>query len=436
MNSHASPQLISRATPVESFTEIDRDKIITHLAALPQRPDGQIQHALISGVLEDEAIQLDFVCNPVFIIGDGVILDALTAAEMLQSTPPRPSPRSARQFTAQDVIPCNVIILAMRELLNIIDGKVATTTNLRLDPTVTIHYQSLTPADIQHIENYYESLTLAHQRLFNLICRGSTGHILETPILLPSGYLIEKSYALDLLNQASAARLPCYCPNSSIEYTAADLTLCEFSQNALAQIQAKLNAMRARNTVAYHGIFAHSAEQDEKISAPQVSLPPPWNFERATQLQKIKNLMVTLQLAPPPPITDNANPLFVFNAIIRSVLLKDPHALLVRQPELTNADMRNVLIAAIEALQALDKKRLTDAIARNPHCTNVITIAGRLSGKQSSLHKGDWWGKVANTLGTVQYQPGWYIHDMLNKTRDLIDQLTPIAALAPRPRII
>jgi hypothetical protein len=80
---------LTRAIAIHEFTHDDLTKIKSHLSALAGHSDGEHQQALIEAVIEDGTVMLDFVCNPVFILGEGDVMDKTTALSFVTDNVPR-----------------------------------------------------------------------------------------------------------------------------------------------------------------------------------------------------------------------------------------------------------------------------------------------------------------------------------------------------------
>ncbi len=408
-NSH-----LTHAVAVHEFTPDDLTKIKSHLSALAGRSDGEHKQALIEAVIEDGTVTLDFVCNPVFILGEGDVIDKTTALGMVNDNVP--SPRLRNTVKVENIIPCNPIILAMQVLLNIINGTNQATVELKIDNSVTIAYKVLTPY-LSKIESYYKMLPPKHQRLFNILCRGSTGHILEDPVFLPDGYLYEKSLVMSWLNIAYAARTPCYCPNSAIVFKEADITPCYFSQAVMNLIKENINnSAPSAATSSSLGLFSGNAAEEKKNSHAVSALPTEIN----ELIEEIKKHIISLGFEPRPPRQHDPmreSPMF-FIGLVFDALESDPYYMPIAHEKLVNADMKSALKDAIKALETLDLDLLQKTRNQHKDSTRVKTLLGG----ELTLHQ-NIYAKFAKVIGTVTNQPGWYVYNILNKAETTLSRL-------------
>jgi hypothetical protein len=353
-------------------------------------------------------LRLDFPINPSFIRRDGIVLDADLAVEMQELSISTPHTRVS--FLQEDILPCNTVIYLMQELVNILNGHDLITENVVYDHRVQVNYKKLTPDDIKSLERFYKSLTRSYQRLFNIVCRSPSGQILEDAVFLPNGLLYERSVVLKWLADATLENKPCYIPNSLIEFSADDITRCHFSKIILEQIQALIVVTKHTTHVRY---TAATAAQPQKY---KIALPPKYERGLNILLQEVEYLNIGLRNIPAPqkmPVT--------FIGIIMEAIKPAPHTILLRLPNLLNPEMLDALESAKEALIALDYEAFKRIKRDCPKCT-LARIPDAIDMKLSALHTYRY-ANFSSRLG-VKYQPGWYLHSMLNKVERALRYLT------------
>ncbi|MHB1948444.1 MAG: U-box domain-containing protein [Gammaproteobacteria bacterium] len=243
--SAADKKDVADAKPVRIFTPAEMEKINKHYAALPDHLKRLMDAAM------NEEISLELIAQPVFLRGDGHIYDKTATIDKLLEREDEPlyPHNQDKRFNKTTVIPCNTLILAMERLLDIINGKVKpfTSPDSRLSSLLDAGAKKrVAPELIALIEKFYAtSLIDRHKMLFDIICRDPmTNNIMSDPILLPDGYIYDRTTALTYLKYMNGE-----CPkNSAIRFTEADITPCLFVISVLDQL--KQNILEAAKKAA------------------------------------------------------------------------------------------------------------------------------------------------------------------------------------------
>jgi hypothetical protein len=207
-----------QAQALQSFSEEESEIMRTHYEKIP----AELKN-LFDAALNDECIKLDMITNPVFIRGDGHVYDLETVKDMLERGGKNPLDET-KQFTKEDIIPCNPLIRAMQLLLEIIHNK-----EIIIQPVETNHFVP-TSEFIKKIEAFYQrALPTKHQSLFDAICRDSyTNMIMNDPVFLPDGYAYNRDTARLLLESVKPME-SAPCPrDESILFKEEDITKCYF----------------------------------------------------------------------------------------------------------------------------------------------------------------------------------------------------------------
>jgi hypothetical protein len=237
-DSKASPS----AAPVRLFTPDEIKLINEHYRKIPD----QLQKLMDAAMGED--ITLELVTDPVFIRREGHVYDRKTAIDFLKGKPEAMCPHNQEiNYKKTDIIPCNALIEAMGHLLSIANGASVPAQPVNNKLAITNESRSLKRSRIQAdvvalIEKNYSVLPEKHKLLFNTICRDSvTNQIIDDPVLLPDGYIYDRSTAEVYLKLGGGI-----CPkNNSIIFTKEDITPCVTVCKVLDQLRDNIqNAMK------------------------------------------------------------------------------------------------------------------------------------------------------------------------------------------------
>lgn len=249
------------------FSADEMLKIKHHYETLPEE-----LKKLIDSALSDERITLDYITNPAFIRGEGHIYDRSTILDILKGKDSAPCPYNpGRLFRQSDIIPCNTLIKAMRQLLNIIGGDEPVPPSQRDD--ILFNNKSndkrklITPEQIALIEIYYEKFLLPRQKvLFDIICRDPfTGIIMDDPVLLPDGHVYDRT-TIALVKRFSPGDNKYPCPgNRNISFTDEDVTTCYFVASVLEQLKQNIEARRKMMAEAEARAMAEGASPNPEI---------------------------------------------------------------------------------------------------------------------------------------------------------------------------
>jgi hypothetical protein len=362
--------------------------------------------------LTDFGLWLDIPVNPVFIRGDGTVMDADLADKMQELSITTPSTRVS--FEAKEILPCNTIIYLMQELLNTLNGHLIPVENLVRDKSVQIKYTRLKADDIISLERYYECLPLTYKRLFNIVCRSPSGQILEDAVFLPNGLLYEKSEVLNWLAIAAQKKQACYIPGTLIAISADDITPCRFSKNILEQILTLITVFKYNR----RGTYTEAKKIQEKF---KVQLAPQTEMELLDLIECIDELTQSLTQMP----TQIKMPTSFMGIIMQTI--KPHNIVLLRQPRLLNTTMIEALDTAKLSLQSLDYRIARDFLRSNPDCTQVRAITNTYNKGIVSLASimplyNNRYAYYHHCHGG-EYQPGWYVLIMLTRVDQLLRSL-------------
>lgn len=236
------------AKPTYVFSEEENFSIKQHFEKLPK----DLQ-ALFNAALEDSNISLDTINNPVFLKGEGYIYDLSTVNEMLERNHgsclyPR---NQDKNFTSNDIIPCNTLISAKFHMLNIVKG------NIYIPDPVEINEYSFAEENIaliKMIEAFYlKGLEPKHRILFDTICRDSfTNMIMHKPVFLPDGFVYDNKTAIFLLESSGESAV---CPrNDKINFTLEDITPCPMTVAVLEELEKKIRAMQNNSQISKNNV--------------------------------------------------------------------------------------------------------------------------------------------------------------------------------------
>jgi len=221
-----------------TFTHSEISLIESHYEKVPES-----LRKLMDAVISDERISLGLIPNPVFIKGEGEIYDRDTINKLLEEKASATAPLNRNlTFTKKDVIPCNTLIISMLHLLNIIQNKELTpiTAKNKLSSLHKITTRKRIPANLVHlIERNYMSFQDKHKLLFDTICRDPmSNEIMDDPVLLPDGYVYDRSTALAYLELSGGK-----CPlNSKVTFQKEDITSCYFVISVLDELKKSIES--------------------------------------------------------------------------------------------------------------------------------------------------------------------------------------------------
>lgn len=222
------------AARVREFTPDEIKLMNAHYRKIPDN----LQKLMDAAMGED--ITLELVTDPVFIRREGHVYDRNTAVEFLKDNAEAMCPHNQEiKYKATDIIPCNALIEAMGYLLSIANGAAVPVQPMHNKLAITDASRSLKRSRIQPdvvalIERNYQMLPEKHKLLFNTICRDSvTNQIIDDPVLLPDGYIYDRSTAEVYLKLADGA-----CPkNNAIVFKKEDITPCVTVCKVLDQLR-------------------------------------------------------------------------------------------------------------------------------------------------------------------------------------------------------
>lgn len=238
------------AKPQFEFSTEDSISIKKHFENLP--PDLQ---ALFNAALEDSNISLDTINNPVFLKGEGYVYDLSEIQKLLNKNANYPR-NLDRKVTQKDIIPCNTLISAMFQMLNIIKGNISITRPVEVNTYMLEasknDQDNISNEMIQMIEQYYvKGIEDKHRILFDIICRDSyTQMIMQRPCFLPDGYVYDRSTVSMLLESArSCGQDSAMCPKMNIPFKEEDITPSPMVIAVLEQlksnIQSRIDSMQS-----------------------------------------------------------------------------------------------------------------------------------------------------------------------------------------------
>ncbi len=242
---------VKRAEPLRTFSPEELAKIRAHYN--DRSKVSEHLHSLIDAALNDEEISLDLINNPVFIRGEVRIYDKAVVKSLLKANGEGTCPTNLEKtFRESDLIPCNSLIKAMTQLLNIIDNKNSAApinhTDILFANATNNSRKNLSADIINMVENYYDKQLLDRQKaLFDIICRDPmTGVIMDDPVYLPDGYVYDRSTILFCQRLAGPNKSVYNCPgNEALKFTNEDVTACYFVKSVLEQLKANVFAMQA-----------------------------------------------------------------------------------------------------------------------------------------------------------------------------------------------
>lgn len=258
LQQHPASARTPRKAYAKEISREDFEKINRRFNELP--PELQ---KVLAAALSDDHISLEFIHKPVFIRGEGHLYDLSVVNDLLASKKEAHCPINRDQvFTANDVIPCNVLIDTMIQIVNIISGQAFKSSSLKQNDLVgqQIQKRARIPANhIPLIEAYYKTLKPQHQALFDLICRDPASNlIMDDPVLLPDGYAYDRTTVEFILTLAERDNERALCPHSDhLTFTRADITPCHFIVKILDQLKEnmdeQLNAQRGNQNQELRG---------------------------------------------------------------------------------------------------------------------------------------------------------------------------------------
>lgn len=276
MNPQAQAQpVLNRAKAHRVFTAEELAKIRSH--SNNQGKVAEHLQKLIDAALNDDAISLDLINNPVFIRGDVRIYDHDVLKDFLHRAggAARCPTDDKQRFRESDIIPCNTLIKAMEQLLNIIDNKPYTPpikySDILFANANNRSRANISPEIVNLIEMYYDKHLLDRQKaLFDIICRDPvTGMIMDDPVYLPDGYVYDRSTVTFCKRLAGANKSAYPCPGSDnqITFTDADVTPCYFVKNVLEQLSKNVLAIRA---MMQQAALQNNVREEEKAPSPSM----------------------------------------------------------------------------------------------------------------------------------------------------------------------
>jgi len=242
---------VKRAEPLRTFSPEELAKIRAHYN--DRSKVSEHLHSLIDAALNDEEISLDLINNPVFIRGEVRIYDKAVVKSLLNPNGEGRCPTNLNKtFRESDLIPCNSLIKAMTQLLNIIDNNNSIApinhADILFANATNKSRKNLSADIINMIETYYDKQLLDRQKaLFDIICRDPlTGVIMDDPVYLPDGYVYDRSTILFCQRLAGPNKSVYNCPgNEALKFTNDDVTSCYFVKSVLEQLKANVFAMQA-----------------------------------------------------------------------------------------------------------------------------------------------------------------------------------------------
>jgi hypothetical protein len=226
---------LARAQPLRSFTDQEMKKISEHHGKL--EPNLQ---KLMDAAISDDQFTLEFIANPVFIPRDGHVYDKKVLEDFLAAKNGKANCPLNQEisFTATDITPCNTLIRATEQLLNIIEteGKIAPVKDKPKYATLEQKAQRKRIPEIliPIIEKFYSQMEDKHKLLFDIVCRDPvSGQIMDDPVLLPDGHVYDRTIAMYLLKyERGECRL-----DPAISFTEKDITPCHFVVKVLFQLK-------------------------------------------------------------------------------------------------------------------------------------------------------------------------------------------------------
>jgi hypothetical protein len=98
----------------------------------------------------------------------------------------------------------------------------------------------ISEADVALLEKLYQRMSREHQTLFDCICRDPvTGVVMDDPVLLPDGYVYDRTTALFYLEILGE------CPlNPAVSFKLEDITRCQFVYSVLDELKSQIEEVK------------------------------------------------------------------------------------------------------------------------------------------------------------------------------------------------